>query len=67
MKWPLRKKQVKLTKDDDAIAVQHTRGQLKEVRSRWPEVNSLVARLGTLNRDNHYTELVIEAMRGGKK
>lgn len=67
MKWPLRKKPVKLTKDAETLAVRRDRRQLKAIRSRWPEVNALVSRLGDLNQQNHYTELVLEAMKGGKR
>lgn len=65
MKWPLRKQRVNLEKDDGAREVEKAKQELRKVRSRWPEVNRLVDRLGTMNEQNHYSQLILEAMQGG--
>ena len=65
MKWPLRKQRVNLAKDDGAREVEKAKQELRKVRSRWPEVNRLVDRLGTMNEQNHYSQLILEAMQGG--
>jgi hypothetical protein len=67
MKWPLRKRPVNLTRDKDALELKESKGQLKQVRSRWPEINSLVSRLGNLNEENHYADIITEAIQGGKR
>lgn len=67
MKWPLRRRQVELTRDDDAQALKQSKGQLKQVRSKWPEINALVANLGNITGENHFAELITEAIQGGKK
>jgi len=65
VKWPLRKQRVNLEKDDGAREVEKAKQELRKVRSRWPEVNRLVDRLGTMNEQNHYSQLILEAMQGG--
>lgn len=65
VKWPLRKKKIQLAKDDTAVVLSETKNQLKHVRSKWPEVNALVTRLDALNEDNHFTQLITQAMQGG--
>lgn len=65
MKWPLRKRPVRLNKNKEARDLQQVKTQLKQVRSRWPEVNGLVNRLGNLNDQNHFTQLITKAMQGG--
>lgn len=67
MKWPPRKKLVAPEQIEDQEALQESKTQLNKVRSRWAEVNSLVGRLGQLNGNNHYTEIILVAMRGGDK
>ena len=64
MKWlPRKHRKVKLVKDEGTIA----QDQLKNARSKWPEINALVNRLDRINEANHFTQLITEAMQGGKK
>lgn len=62
MKWLPRKGKIKLEKSQE---VQDTGQQLREVRSKWPEIHRLVTGLATMNDENHYSQLIIEAMQGG--
>ena len=63
MKWlPRKHRKVKLIKDEGTIA----RDQLSNAQARWPEINKLVDRLDNLNDANHFTQLITEAMRGGR-
>lgn len=64
MKWPLRKR-VNLEKDPGAHELEQAKRELRQVRSRWTEVNRLVDRLGNMNEQNHYSQLILEAMQGG--
>jgi hypothetical protein len=66
MKWPLRKR-VRLDKDEGAQDLQKAKRQLRQVQSRWPEVNRLVDKLGTMNEQNHFSQLITEAMQGGRE
>lgn len=65
MKWPLLKRRVKLEKNQETRDLEQAKRQLRQVRSKWPEVNALVGRLDTLNDQNHFTQLITEAMQGG--
>ena len=65
MKWPLRRRQVSMEKNGDTRDLQRAKHQLRVVKSRWPEVNALVSRLGSLNDENHFTQLITKAMQGG--
>lgn len=67
MKWPRRKKPVTLKKDADTEGIQNSRQQYRQVKSNWSEINGLVTRLGQLNENNHYSELITEAFRGQRK
>lgn len=63
VKWlPRKDRKVKLVKDEGVEA----REKLNQVHSKWPEINNLVDRLDTLNEANHFTQLITEAMRGGR-
>lgn len=66
MKWPLRKRS-RLDKDQGAQELEKAKRDLRQVRSKWPEVNRLVDRLGTMNEQNHYSQLIAEAMQGGRE
>lgn len=66
MKWPLRKR-VRLDKRQETRELQEAKQDLKQVRSKWPEVNRLVDRLGAMNEANHYSQLITEAMQGGRE
>lgn len=66
MKWPLRKRRVELGRDDSP-EVQKAKTELREVRSRWADINHLVTNLSNFNNENHYSEVISEAMRGGRK
>lgn len=66
-KWLPRKKRVNLEKYPVTPEVAEAREQLRQVRSRWPEINGLVGRLADMNDANHYSQLIIHAMHGGKQ
>lgn len=66
MKWLLRKK-INLDKNEGSRELQEVKQELRQVRSRWPEVNRLVSRLGTLTEENHFSQLITDAMQGGKE
>lgn len=66
MKWPLRKK-VKLEKNEEARDLERAKRELRHVRSNWPEVNRLVRRLGTITEENHFSQLITDAMQGGRE
>lgn len=67
MKWPLRKRKVNLKRSKDSLELKESQGQLKQVRSQWPEINSLLLRLGNYNERNHYAEVITKAIQGGKE
>lgn len=67
MKWPLRRRRVSAEKNGDLHDLQRAKHQLRFVKSQWPEVNALVSRLGRLNEQNHFTQLITEAMQGGRE
>lgn len=66
MKWLLRKK-INLEKNEESRELQEVKQELRQVRSRWPEVNRLVSLLGTLTEENHFSQLITDAMQGGKE
>lgn len=67
MKWLPRKRRAKHRKTHDSKAVNENRAQLHQIRSKWPEIEQLVQRLGDLNGENHFTQLITEAMQGGRR
>lgn len=68
MKWlPRKRRPVELVKNKETVVLQQSKNQLKQVRSKWPEVNALVNRLGAYNDQNHFTQLIAEAFQGGKR
>lgn len=66
MKWPLRKR-IRLDKDQGTQDLEKAKRELRQVRSKWPEVNRLVNRLGTMNEQNHFSQLITDAMQGGRE
>lgn len=63
MKWlPRKARKVQLVKDEGAMA----RDKLNQVHSQWPEINALVQSLDDLNEANHFTQLIEQAMQGGR-
>jgi hypothetical protein len=66
VKWPLRKR-IRLDKDPGTRDLERAKRQLRQVQSKWPEVNRLVDRLGTMNEQNHFSQLITEAMQGGRE
>lgn len=68
MKWlPRKGKKVDLSKEPVTVEEAETKQQLRDVRSNWAEVNRLVGRLATMNEENHFSQIIIEAMQGGGK
>lgn len=67
MIWPLRRRKIKLTREEVSPELKASQRQLRQVRGQWPEINSLLARLGNFNERNHYAEVIAKAIQGGKE
>lgn len=67
MKWLPRRGKVNLEKKPVTSEEADTKQQLREVRSKWPEINRLVSGLAQMNSENHYSELILQAMQGGEE
>jgi hypothetical protein len=57
---------VQLEKDPETQAIQEAKGQFRQARSKRLEVDALVARLATIRRENHFAELIENAVGGGE-